>query len=160
MSCPTGILTLPLPQTGGPAQGIRKEVNPLVLKKSKLFPVAIGAIALIALLAACNGGDSADPTATPTPAEGAPTVTEVSLRNFAFEPSRFNIEAGTTVEFRLKSRDIEHTFTVKDLDVNWFVQSGITATESFTFDRPGEYRLICAIAGHEQAGMVGVIRVQ
>jgi uncharacterized cupredoxin-like copper-binding protein len=30
----------------------------------------------------------------------------------------------------------------------------------WTFNRPGEFKFACLIAGHYQAGMVGTVRVQ
>ena len=97
---------------------------------------------------------------TPTPASaGADGTLPVVLRNFAFEPKRIAISVGETVEFTLLSNDIPHTFTVKDLGIDWEV-SRERQTQTFTFDRAGTFKLICAIPGHEGSGMVGTVEVR
>ena len=85
----------------------------------------------------------------------------VLLRNFAFEPRNLLFEVGETVEFSLSSADSLHTLTVRDLGINWRVtREDEPQTQSFTFDRPGTFKLICAIPGHEGSGMVGTIEVR
>jgi len=110
------------------------------------------------LLAACGSGEK------PTRAVAAPVgdgVVSVTLRNYTFEPQTLVIEVGSRVEFHLQSTDILHTFTVSDLDINWVVpREQETQVQVFTFDRPGTFRLICAIPGHTGSGMVGNIEVR
>ena len=81
------------------------------------------------------------------------------LRNFAFEPKRIAFSVGETVEFTLVSDDIAHTFTVKDLSIDWEV-STVPQTQTFTFESAGTFKLICAIPGHEGSGMVGTVEVR
>lgn len=115
---------------------------------------------MLLVLIGCSAEPADEFTPTPNPTQANTLSRDVSLRNFVFEPGEFNIERGTSIEFRLKSRDIEHTFTVKDLGIDWFIPGGKTLSQIFTFNQPGEYQLICAIPGHEQAGMAGTIIVQ
>ena len=125
-------------------------------KPRSAFTLILAALAIALALAACGGGDSG--TATPTIA-GTTTVT-VELRSFDFVPEEFAFETGDTIAFQLDSKDIEHTFTVKELGIDWFVRAGGSPRESFTFTTPGEFELICTIPGHKEAGMVGVVRVR
>ena len=68
---------------------------------------------------------------------------------------------GETVEFHLSAKDGVHTFTVKDLDINWVVSNQPDPqVQTFTFDRAGTFKLICAIPGHEGSGMVGTVEVR
>ena len=84
----------------------------------------------------------------------------VVLRNFAFEPDTLVFEVGQTVEFTLSSSDSLHSFTVRDLDINWVVKGkDEPITESFVFSRPGKFKLICAIPGHQASRMVGTVEV-
>ncbi|MCL0101573.1 cupredoxin domain-containing protein [Dehalococcoidia bacterium] len=131
-------------------------------KFSHLQFIVLGSLftLLVLALVACDPDNASDDTPTPNPTAQNTNSKNVFLRNFVFEPDEFNIPVGTVIEFKLKSKDIEHTFTVKDLAINWFVPSGTTVSKTFSFDQQGEYQLICAIAGHEQAGMVGIIVVQ
>jgi plastocyanin len=127
-------------------------------KAAALRLLALAVTAAI-VFTACGGGDDKPVPPTPTPG-GQVTQLSVNLRSFAFEPDAFRFKAGDVVAFQFESKDIDHTFTVKELGIDWFVRTGGEAQEQFTFDQPGEYQLICVIAGHEQAGMVGVIVVE
>ena len=68
-------------------------------------------------------------------------------------------DVGQTVEFTLVSRDIPHTFTVRDLGIDWEV-SREPRTQSFTFEEAGTFTLICAVPGHRGSGMVGTVEVR
>ena len=83
----------------------------------------------------------------------------MDLRSFKFVPGEFTFQVGEVVEFQLDSKDIEHTFTVEELGIDWFTRTGGSATKRFTFNTPGEFTLICTIPGHLEAGMEGIIRV-
>ena len=124
-----------------------------------LVPLAALAAALV--LTACSG-ESATPTPPrPTvPPGGAITRIYVEMTSFDFIPEDLEFSVGETVEFDLFSKDIEHDFTVEALDIHWSVDGGERATEQFTFDRVGTYRLICTVPAHEAAGMIGEIVVR
>lgn len=82
------------------------------------------------------------------------------MRNYLYEPERLQFEVGESVEFRLLSVDELHTFTVREFGINWSVPKGDEPqVETFTFDRPGTFPLVCIIPGHEGFGMVGTITV-
>lgn len=87
-------------------------------------------------------------------------VLEVDMRNYVYEPMSFEFRVGETVEFRLISEDEPHTFTVRELGINWVVpKNEEPQVETFTFSEAGTYRLVCTVAGHEGSGMVGKITV-
>ena len=120
--------------------------------------LAAGLALLLALLVVSCGGE--DPAATWRSADvlpGEELSVEVELRNYAFSPRKFELRQGETIEFIMDSVDILHSFTVEELDIDWHVNRNDVITEEFTFDRPGEYRLICIIPGHEVLGMRGTI---
>lgn len=112
---------------------------------------------LLALGLAAGCGPSGP---TPTPAVPVDGVVEVEMRNYVYEPRRFQFERGETVEFRFVSIDELHTFTVRDLNINWKIpKQDETQVETFRFTRPGVYSLVCTVTGHEGGGMVGTITV-
>ena len=120
--------------------------------------VLAGAILTASSLAAGCGGASGP---TPTAAEAADGKLSVVLSNYAFEPERMRFEAGETVEFSFVSKDELHTFTMRKLGINWALPKNEEPEfRSFTFEKPGTYKLICAIPGHEGSGMVGEIVVE
>ena len=126
----------------------------------RLMQIAVFAGAILTIFSVAAGcGGPAGPT--PTAAEAADGKLSVVLRNYAFEPERLRFEAGETVEFGLVSTDELHTFTVRDLGINWALpKTEEPEFRSFTFEKPGTYKLICAIPGHAGSGMVGEIVVE
>jgi plastocyanin len=114
-------------------------------------------LAAVAAASACGGGAST-PTLPSSPPPGENVAVE--LRNFAFVPATFEFARGERVNFTLHSVDIQHTFTVQGLPIDWVVNGGRTVTQSYTFDRTGEFLLVCTISGHRQAGMEGTIVVR
>ena len=115
----------------------------------------IGLIAVSSFIAGCGHSGP-----TPTPAVPVDGVLDVDMRNYVYEPRSFEFKVGETVEFRLISEDEPHTFTVKELGINWVVpKNEEPQVETFTFNEAGTYRLVCTVAGHEGSGMVGKITV-
>ena len=124
------------------------------------LPPAAALSLVLALFAASCGEE--DPAATWRSADvlpGEELSVDVKLRNYAFSPRKFEVREGETIEFTLDSIDILHSFTVEELDIDWHLNKNDMLTEEFTFDQPGEYRLICVIPGHEVLGMRGTIVV-
>lgn len=76
---------------------------------------------------------------------------------YQFDPSRWTFRVGQEVNFILRAETEFHTFTVDDLGIDLSVVGVRTENFTFTFDRPGEYRLICI--PHQALGMVGTITV-
>ena len=120
--------------------------------------------AIAALLISACGGDDGSPTAVPTAvptSDGTVQTIDVELTSFKFTPRELRFGVGDTVAFALKSGDINHDFTLRDLDIKWVLnRGGASRTEQFTFDRAGTFDLICTVPGHAGAGMVGTITVE
>ncbi len=114
-------------------------------------------MALAIAAQACGGDSGPTPTAATTGAGDSVTVVH---RNFSFEPERLSFQVGETVEFRLTSEDSPHTFTIRDLGISWAVSKDSPEVQSFTFEEPGTFRLVCAIPGHEGLGMTGTVEVR
>lgn len=134
---------------------------------------------LAAALAACG---SAGPTPVP--------VTELSLTamDIAYDLTRFEVTAGQPVKLTLHNQGaLEHDFSILEMphlgdvladeaagdmaghdmsamavDPEIHVASpvGESLSVSFTPSTPGEYEFFCTVAGHKEAGMVGVLVVK
>ena len=138
-------------------------------------PIAIVLVlAALALVAAGCGGDDDDDTTTTTPTtttEGAtgPTgedgggsadagATEVSMTEYAFDPSDPTVASGDSIEV-VNDGEIPHNLTVEGTDVASDDLEG-GASEELTVDLdPGEYEIICSIADHAAQGMTGTLTV-
>jgi len=119
----------------------------------------------IFLLAACSSGpQSVDQT--------------VTMSEFAFDPTQISVPAGSQVNLTLvNDGTLEHEFVIikqgmqvsapfqEDQDedkIYWEneVEAGESETETFTApEEPGEYQVICGIAGHLEQGMEGTLTV-
>lgn len=87
-------------------------------------------------------------------AQAVPVETvEIRAERFSFTPSQIRIEAGTTVELRIRSEDTNHGFRVIGTDINLVIpkRGKGTATVRFRAESPGEYIFECSKlcgAGH------------
>lgn len=77
---------------------------------------------------------------------------------YAYIPDTLSFSVGESVQFTLVGESEFHTFTVEGLGIDEIVDAGEVVLFSFTFDKPGTYKLICI--PHEANGMVGEILVQ
>ena len=79
---------------------------------------------------------------------------------FSFVPDQVEVDAGAEVEFLLASRDVMHGFQIKGTTVNVEMIPGEVARLRYTFDEPGEYRIICnqycGIAHHDMTATIVV----
>lgn len=116
-----------------------------------LTAVAGGVVLLALLLGAALGSG---------PGTVVPPDAEVLVADrTAFSSGELTVVAGE-VTVALENRDyFWHTFTVPDLGVDLRVPVGATGTATFLAG-PGRYEFVCAIPGHERAGMTGVLLVE
>ena len=146
------------------------------------YLIALAVLATVfSLAAACGGDEKTDPTPTtrttspptvptsavPTPTD-TPTPVGTPLTSVNEDPGgsgqyRFNPPAvytfklGDIVTFTLIAETEFHTFTVPELEIDVEMNAGETKTLTYTFDKPGEFELICT--SHELQGMTGSITV-
>lgn len=62
---------------------------------------------------------------------------------FGFDPGTIEVPAGSTVDFIMTSKDVVHGFQIVGTNVNLMVVPGEVTHYSYTFDKPGEYLVIC-----------------
>ncbi|OGO35124.1 MAG: hypothetical protein A2Z03_05690 [Chloroflexi bacterium RBG_16_56_8] len=114
------------------------------------------AIALVAVLAtACGGGAG--------PATGGTALNvSVNANEFKFDPATINAAPGQTVSLTVKNTgSIQHTWVVTRANVKVTVDPGKTVTQTFTAPTAaGTYEIVCDVAGHKEAGMVGQLIVK
>ncbi len=129
--------------------------------KKNIGLMIVMAVAVI-VLAACSGGGSSSGNSIST------TATD-----FHFEPSSWTVKAGEEVTLSITNNGaVEHDWVLlgsmitppadgeKDVIFETEVAPGQTETVTFTAPAtPGEYQVICEIAGHLEAGMEGKLVV-
>ena len=70
------------------------------------------------------------------------TVVAVAMM-FAFNPGEIRVPARRPVTFRMTSSDVIHGFQIVGTNGNTMVVPGYVSQFTTTFDRPGEYLIVC-----------------
>jgi plastocyanin len=84
---------------------------------------------------------------------------DVTTTDVAFEPDEIEAAAGD-IGIIVKNDDLFwHTLTITELDANVTVATGGRKRLQLDGVEPGSYEFVCAIPGHEQAGMTGTLVV-
>ena len=73
---------------------------------------------------------------------GAITV-RVVTQMYAFRPEVIRVPAGQPITFRMTSPDVIHGFQVVGTNINAMVVPGYISQWTTTFERPGEYLVMC-----------------
>jgi len=85
---------------------------------------------------------------------------DVTGSSYEFEPDEITIQAGEDVAIVLTATDIQHDFTIDELDAHVSADTGETAEGGLRADEPGTYTFYCSVEGHREAGMDGTVTVQ
>jgi len=84
----------------------------------------------------------------------------MTLEAFAFAPKEIEIPAGSTVHFKLTSKDVIHGFQIAGTNANGMVVPGYVLNITQTFDRPDKYLVLCnEYCGAGHAYMSGTVTV-
>lgn len=80
---------------------------------------------------------------------------------FGFTPEKMEIPVGATVDFMVTTTDVVHGFYVVGTNINLMVVPGEVSHLSHTFDKPGEYLILCneyCGVGHEYMATTIVVK--
>ena len=130
----------------------------------KLLLVAILALGISTVLTACG--------------TGGPSI-NITITDFAYAPTTWTVPAGAEVTLNARNDgSVEHEFAIMKLgtsvtppfgdkdegNIFWeldAVAAGTTKSATFTApSEPGDYQVICGLAGHIEKGMVGTLTVK
>jgi plastocyanin len=127
-------------------------------------------LALVVLLAGIL------PTACSGPS--APTSINITMEDIKFTPSEWTVAAGKEITVNATNTGhLNHEFVIlkkgeqvsvpfssdDESKIYWEVQleAGANNTAKFTAPaEPGEYQVVCGVAGHVEAGMIGKLIVK
>ena len=129
------------------------------MKSQRMVLVTLLGVLIIALLAACSGGAGGGSQA---PADSGKTF-NVSATEFQFTPNKFEATVGEKVTFKVTNKGtVAHTFVILSPDgsqelMKLTTQPGESKTLEFTPTQAVTYQIVCNVAGHKEAGMVGVL---
>jgi plastocyanin len=112
------------------------------------------AVAVVALLAGCGGGTTAQPSGS----------IKVTMSEFKFDPSTINASSGKVVFYLVNAGTTSHDFIIRDSSNNRVSGSELVSAGDaivFTVDSipAGTYTVFCDQSGHEASGMKGTLTV-
>ncbi len=149
---PEGAATVPLGEPGGGDIAVDEDGNPIDVATDEAEDVP-----------AAEAGDtdeaqSAD--ATPAAASSAPaTEITIAMEDIFFAPERVRVPADTDVRILLPNNGATiHNFALKerDIDISVDVEAGELGEVVVNLPK-GNYKFVCNIPGHKQAGMTGIL---
>ena len=114
---------------------------------------ALAAFSLFAVvLASCGGGGAA---------AGPSNDLTITMTEFKFDPVNPTVNAGQPIKLRVKNAGtVEHDIVIDKAGVNLLVKAGASAAKEIPAPAAGTYDIVCSIAGHKEAGMVGKLIVK
>ena len=120
-------------------------------------------IGLVACSAPAGGDSQSEGTGGATEAPAAADALTVNLMDFMIDPSDL-VATGPTVTFEVTSDGpTPHNLTILDAAVEVVMATADLSagdTETITADlEPGDYTILCSLAGHESLGMSGTLTV-
>jgi uncharacterized cupredoxin-like copper-binding protein len=105
------------------------------------------------------------------------TKINVDMTDFAFTPNQFTIPAGQEITLQVTHNgSVTHDFIIMKYGAEvgghfneedqpntyWQIEVQPGESKTFTFTAPGQtgtYQIVCGMAGHVEAGMVGELEV-
>lgn len=105
--------------------------------------------------------EDAAPAATPAVSGKAASEVVIDMYDIYFQPDRIKIPANTDVRIVLNNVGAaEHNFALKEksVDIDEDVDPGSSKTVVVNLPE-GNYKFVCNIPGHKQAGMTGILVV-
>jgi uncharacterized cupredoxin-like copper-binding protein len=141
-----------------------------MIMSKKIF-VLLAVLSMALLMAACGGGGGTETTA-PEPV----SLSFAGLDEFRYDPESASVPTGAQVTVNFANTGaLEHDWMLvaEGTDVNTLTaedavmpeaHSGVLPagqSNTFTFTAPaaGTYQIVCTVAGHAPAGMVGTLTV-
>jgi len=84
----------------------------------------------------------------------------VKAEEFSFFPNLLTVNTGENVQMTfVNDGKVEHDFEIVGTDVHVHAGPGSKKSITFSLKQPGEYKAICTIPGHREAGMISIIKV-
>ena len=116
-----------------------------------------------ALALVCLGSVGAAAIYFDTRALGAQQAREVSVtgNQFAFSPSRIEVQKDDLVKITFAASDIAHSFTIDNYRIAKRAGAGQTVTFEFRADQPGEHTFYCNLTQDDRCrNMKGTLVVR
>jgi uncharacterized cupredoxin-like copper-binding protein len=133
--------------------------------RARLTAIALFAAVPLAL-AACGGDDDEEASTTPATTTAAPAAAtvDVSLTDFALDPSDPTVKAGEVTFNVTNDGQTLHNIEVEapggEVELPEDLQPGQSGTLKVELNKPGKFEWYCPVGNHREMGMEGEITVQ
>ncbi|WP_223068343.1 cupredoxin domain-containing protein [Paenibacillus caui] len=85
----------------------------------------------------------------------------IKASEFAFTPNKIEVAVNDNVLVTLDNEGkVEHDLEVVGTGVHIHAEAGHKKSDNIRFSKPGTYRAVCTLPGHQEAGMVAIIHVK
>ena len=125
--------------------------------RGKTFILAALFVLLATLTTACGG------SATPAGGEAeSPIIRQVFLNEYTISPKHIKVDAGVPIRFVVKNEgNFTHEFRVL-MNPPIYVEVAPKSKKwlDATFEKGGEFEVVCETGGHENLGMKGDLSVE
>lgn len=129
-------------------------------KKAFVYRISIILIVLFWILALIPGPLNIFPDNTGIYfAEDGETI-NMSAFSMGFDPAIIKIKSGGKFDINVSNQDMVHSFYIDELNINLNLPRGENRVVRLGVLERGEYEYYCAVPGHKEAGMKGVLIVE
>jgi Cu+-exporting ATPase len=139
----------------------RVDVRPdtVRLEPARSLPGRLREAWFLAAIAAASFGVAGAVLAVDRGIDAGAARIDVVARDVRFAPDRIHAPAGQFVVLTLRNEDpVFHDLEVEGLaNVDVAARPGQVGRLRVRIDQPGEYRFICTVPGHAEAGMTGTL---
>ena len=114
----------------------------------------IAVILLLTVLMACQPSQGSQGNLQPAPGAEIKTF-NVEAFQFGYEPSEIRVKQGDVVRIHLTTRDVAHSFSIKQFQFSIPTSPGVPGDGEFIADTAGAFPWRCNIpcgAGHREMG--------
>lgn len=126
----------------------------------KMKVVALAAVATAVALVGALSTNAIAAKPKPKPALKTTTVS-VSAFEMGFKLSKTAVPRGTVIFTVTNNGTVAHDFSFGSRGGGTvLLEPDDSATLKVTFLKPGNYTYICTVPGHQEAGMIGVLKVK
>ncbi|NHN33286.1 cupredoxin domain-containing protein [Paenibacillus agricola] len=102
----------------------------------------------------------ADTNNTVTPTNKNDQELLIIATDYSFSVQTINLNSKQTVKITLENKGkVEHDFEISGTAVHVHAGPGKSSSKLATFKKPGQYKAVCTLPGHKEAGMISIVNI-
>jgi heme/copper-type cytochrome/quinol oxidase subunit 2 len=102
----------------------------------------------------------ADTNNTVTPTNKNDEELHIVATDYSFSLQTINLNSKQTVRITLENKGkVEHDFEIPGTAIHVHAGPGKSSSTLATFKNPGQYKAVCTLPGHKEAGMISIVNI-